>query len=67
PQIVDSTVRILVILLDDWEFVRQSTLSIYNIYMPTSLNPVNKSPTPPRPAGPWGVASRNPFSSPIRG
>ncbi|KAH7122202.1 hypothetical protein B0J13DRAFT_567146 [Dactylonectria estremocensis] len=62
PQIVDSTVRILVILPDDWEFVRQSTLSTYNTYMPTSSNPVNKSPTPPRPAGPGGVASRNPFS-----
>ncbi|KAH7247253.1 uncharacterized protein BKA55DRAFT_594968 [Fusarium redolens] len=67
PQVVDSTVRILVILPDDWEFVRQSTLSTHNTYMPTSSNPVNESPTPPRPAGPGGVASRNPFSSPIRG
>ncbi|KAG7436218.1 hypothetical protein Forpi1262_v002018 [Fusarium oxysporum f. sp. raphani] len=66
PQVVDSTVRILVILPDDWEFVRQSTLSAHNTYMPTSSNPVNESPTPPRPAGPGGVASRNPFSSPIR-
>ncbi|KAI3571502.1 hypothetical protein IWW34DRAFT_897973 [Fusarium oxysporum f. sp. albedinis] len=67
PQVVDSTVRILVILPDDWEFVRQSTLSTHSTYMPTSSNPVNESPTPPRPAGPGGVASRNPFSSPIRG
>jgi hypothetical protein len=37
------------------------------ISMRTSSNPVNESPTPPRPAGPGGVASRNPFSSPIRG
>ncbi|SPJ74763.1 uncharacterized protein FTOL_04494 [Fusarium torulosum] len=66
-EVVDSTVRILVILPDDWEFVRQSTLSTHNTHMPTSSNPVNESPTPPRPAGPGGVASRNPFSSPIRG
>ncbi|KAH7190417.1 hypothetical protein DER44DRAFT_816009 [Fusarium oxysporum] len=63
PQVVDSTVRILVILPDDWEFVRQSTLSTHNTYMPTSSNPVNESPTPPRPAGPGGVASRNPILS----
>ncbi|KAH7202763.1 hypothetical protein BKA60DRAFT_600626 [Fusarium oxysporum] len=63
PQVVDSTVRILVILPDDWEFVRQSTLSAHNTYMPTSSNPVNESPTPPRPAGPGGVASRNPILS----
>ncbi|KAL6406056.1 hypothetical protein AUP68_10617 [Ilyonectria robusta] len=67
PQLVDSTVRILVILPDDWEFVRQSALSTHNTSMPTSSNPVNEPPTPPRPAGPGGVTSRNPFSSPIRG
>ncbi|KAH6988810.1 hypothetical protein BKA56DRAFT_709876 [Ilyonectria sp. MPI-CAGE-AT-0026] len=67
PQVVDSTVRILVILPDDWEFVRQSALSTHNASMPTSSNSFNESPTSPRPAGPGGVASRNPFSSPIRG
>ncbi|KAH6995446.1 hypothetical protein BKA56DRAFT_694517 [Ilyonectria sp. MPI-CAGE-AT-0026] len=67
PQVVDSTVRILVILPDDWEFVRQSALSTHNTSMPISSNPVNESPTPPRPAGPGGVASRNPFSSPSHG
>ncbi|KAH8659483.1 hypothetical protein BGZ61DRAFT_370535 [Ilyonectria robusta] len=67
PQLIDSTVRILVILPDDWEFVRQSALSTHNTSMPTSSNPVNEPPTPPRPAGPGGVTSRNPFSSPIRG
>ncbi|KAH7110208.1 hypothetical protein B0J13DRAFT_591155 [Dactylonectria estremocensis] len=67
PQVVDSTVRILVILPDDWEFIRQSALSTYNTSMPISSSPVNESPTPLRPAGPGGVASRNPFSSPIRG
>ena len=67
PQVINSTVRILVILPDDWEFVRQSALSTHNTSMPTSSNPVNEPPTPPRPAGPGGVTSRNPFSSPIRG
>ncbi|KAH7147017.1 hypothetical protein B0J13DRAFT_419951, partial [Dactylonectria estremocensis] len=66
PQVVDSTVQILVILPDDWEFIRQSALSTHNTSMPTSSNPVNKLLTPPRPAGPRGVTSRNPFSSPIR-
>jgi hypothetical protein len=67
PTTVDSTVRILVILPDDWEFVRQSALSAYNASAPPSSNPVNGLPTPPRPAGPGGVTSRNPFSSPPLG
>jgi hypothetical protein len=67
PQVVDSTVRILVILPDDWEFVRQSSLSTHNAPIPASSSPAHGLPTPPRPAGPGGVASRNPFSSPSRG
>ncbi|KAH7146778.1 hypothetical protein B0J13DRAFT_552622 [Dactylonectria estremocensis] len=63
PQVVDSTIRILVILPDDWEFIWQSALSTHNTSMPISSSPVNESPTPLRPAGPGGVASRNPFSS----
>jgi hypothetical protein len=67
PQLVDPTVRILVILPDNWEFVRQNALSTHNSSTPISSNPVNGSPTTPRRAGPGGVASRNPFSSPSRG
>ncbi|KAK3315885.1 hypothetical protein B0H66DRAFT_273355 [Apodospora peruviana] len=64
PQVLDSTARILVILPDDWEFVRQNTLSAHNAPTSSTSNPVPESPTTPRPAGLGGVASRNPFSSP---
>jgi hypothetical protein len=64
PQLVDPTVRILVILPDNWEFVRQNALSYST---PRSSNSYNGSPTTPRPAGRGGVASRNPFSSPSCG
>ncbi|KAK3350319.1 hypothetical protein B0T25DRAFT_611560 [Lasiosphaeria hispida] len=67
PQVIDSTARILVILPDDWEFIRQSALSGYNVSVSISSNVANEPPTTPRPAGPGGVASRNPFSSPSRG
>jgi len=67
PHVVDSTVRILVILADDWEFVRQGALSTHNTSTPTSSNIANVLSTPPRLVGPGGVASRNPFSSPTRG
>ncbi len=67
PHVVDSTVRILVIIPDDWEFVRQGVLSTHNTSAPTSSNLANVLSTPPRPVGPGGVASRNPFSSPTRG
>jgi hypothetical protein len=67
PQVIDSTTRILVVLPDDWEFDRQSALSGHSTVTPTPSNPVTESPTTPRPAGPGGVASRNPFSSPSRG
>ena len=66
PQVMDSTARILVILPDDWEFIRQSALSGHNTSTPTFSYAANQSPTTPRPAGPGGVASRNPFSSPSR-
>jgi len=67
PSVVDSTVRILVILPDDWEFIRQNTLSAHTAGTSTSSNSANRLATPLRPAGPGGVASRNPFSSPSRG
>jgi hypothetical protein len=67
PQPVDSTIRILVILPDDWEFVRQGTLSAQNPCPPKGGNPSNKSPATPKTANPGGIASRNPISTPIRG
>jgi len=67
PQVIDSTVRILVILPDDWEFIRQNALSTHNTSTSPSSNPVNGLPTPPQPAGPGGIVSRNPFSSPALG
>jgi hypothetical protein len=66
PHLVDPSVRILVILPDNWEIVRQSALSANNTSTPTPSNRVNRSPTTPRPAGPGGITSRNPFSSPLR-
>lgn len=66
PRLVDSSVRILVILADNWEFIRQSSLSANNTPTPKLSNSVDNSPTTPRPVGPGGVASRNPFSSPNR-
>ncbi|KAH7125041.1 hypothetical protein B0J13DRAFT_566131 [Dactylonectria estremocensis] len=59
PQVVDSTVRILVILPDDWEFIRQSALSTHNTSMPISSSPINELPTPLRPAGPGGLLPRH--------
>jgi hypothetical protein len=53
-------------LPDNWEIVRQSALSANNTSTPTPSNRVNRSPTTPRPAGPGGITSRNPFSSPLR-
>ncbi|KAK3374717.1 hypothetical protein B0H63DRAFT_496128 [Podospora didyma] len=67
PQVIDSTTRILVILPDDWEFIRQGALSGHNASPPTPPHSSKESPTIPRPPGPGGVASRNPFSSPSRG
>jgi hypothetical protein len=64
PKVVDSTVRILVVLPDSWELIRQNTLSQHNTPAPTSSGPVTGSPTTPRPAVSGRVASRNPFSSP---
>jgi hypothetical protein len=66
PQLADPSVRILVILPDNCEIVRQSTLSANNRSAPTPSNHVNRSPTTPRPAGPGVITSRNPFSSPLR-
>jgi hypothetical protein len=71
PQLVDPTIRILVILPDNWEFVRQNTLAAHTP-TPTSSNAVSGLPTTPRSAGPGGVTSRsftsrNPFSSPSSG
>jgi len=66
-QAIDSATRILVILPDDWEFVRQSALSAHNAPTSTPPNPVPESPTTPRLPAHGGVASRNPFSSPSRG
>jgi hypothetical protein len=65
--VVDSTVRILVVLPDNWELIRQNTLSAHSTSTPTSSGPVTGSPTTPRSDGPGGIASRNPFSSPSRG
>lgn len=62
PQVVDPAVRILVILPDDWEFIRQNVLSGTNTAS-ASPNPVNGSAAP---TGPGGVVSRNPYSSPSR-
>ena len=65
PRTVDSTTRILVVLPDDWDFIRQSSLVAQN---PSSLapkTPLIELPTPPRATGPGGVGSWNPFSSPI--
>lgn len=67
PRLVDPSVRILVILPDNWEIVRQSALSANNSSALRSSNPIDASPTTPRQVGPGGITSRNPFSSPIRG
>jgi hypothetical protein len=61
---VDSTVRILVVLPDSWELIRQNTLSQHSTQAPTPSGPVTGSPTTPRPAVYGRIASRNPFSSP---
>ena len=37
PEPVDSTIRILVILPDNWEFVRQGTLSAHNACPPAQM------------------------------
>ncbi len=66
PQVLDSTVRILVVLPDDWEFIRQDALAARSPSVSASSNPIREPPTLPRPAGPGGVASWNPFSSPAR-
>jgi hypothetical protein len=66
PQLIDSSVRIPVILPDNWELIRQSTLSPTNTSTPTSSKASNQSPTTSRPAGPRGFTTRNPFSSPSR-
>ncbi|KAK0710683.1 hypothetical protein B0H67DRAFT_635304 [Lasiosphaeris hirsuta] len=47
------------------ELIQGPALSGHNAPIPS--NPVPESPTQPRPAGPGGIASRNPFSSPSRG
>ena len=60
---VDPTVRILVILADNWELIRQNSPSTNNTPTPKSSDPVGNLPTTPRSAGPGAVASRNPFSS----
>ncbi len=67
PQLVDPTVRILVIFPDDWEFVRQNALTANSTKAAPSSNAVAASPTTPRRAGAGGVTSRNPFSSPSSG
>lgn len=67
PRTVDSTVRILAVLPDNWEFIRQSSLSTQITSSPTPRKPVTELPTPTRPIGPGGVTSWNPFSSPVRG
>jgi hypothetical protein len=67
PHIVDATVRILAVLPDNWEFIRQSSLTTQNTSSPVPKTPVNDLLTPPRHIGPGGVTSRNPFSSPARG
>jgi len=66
PLVIDASLRILVVLADDWEFICQSSFSTQNTSTPTSSNAPGDSPTQPRPVGPGGVASRNPFSSPTR-
>ncbi len=66
PHIIDSTVRILVVLPDNWEFIRQNSLSAQSGSIPAPTKPFAELPTPPRPAGPGGVGSWNPFSSPTR-
>ena len=63
PRKVDPTVRILVILADNWELIRQNSPSTNNTPTPKSSDPVGNLPTTPRSAGPGAVASRNPFSS----
>jgi hypothetical protein len=59
--------RIPVLLPDNWELIRQNTLSAQSTSTPTLSGPVTGSPMTPRPAGPGGIASRNPFSSPSSG
>ncbi|KAK8093146.1 uncharacterized protein PG998_014547 [Apiospora kogelbergensis] len=63
PPGVDASLRILVVLADDWEFIRQDSLSTQNASTPAPSTAASDSPTRPRPVGPGGVASRNPFSS----
>ncbi|EAQ88567.1 predicted protein [Chaetomium globosum CBS 148.51] len=63
PRKADPTVRILVILADSWELIRQNSPSTNNTPTPKSSDPVGNLPTTPRSAGPGAVASRNPFSS----
>ncbi|KAK8106681.1 hypothetical protein PG999_010040 [Apiospora kogelbergensis] len=66
PPVVEASLRILVVLADDWEFIRQSSLAAQNASTPAPSTATSESPTRLRPVGPGGVASRNPFSSPTR-
>ncbi|EAQ88793.1 hypothetical protein CHGG_05412 [Chaetomium globosum CBS 148.51] len=63
PRKVDPTIRILVILADNWELIRQNPPSTNNTPTPKSSDPVGNLPTTPRSAGPGALTSRNPFSS----
>jgi len=67
PQVVNSSVRILVVLPDEWEFIRQNALSTQNTSIPTSLSLINKSLLLPRLAGLGGVVSRSLLLSSIHG
>jgi hypothetical protein len=61
PQLIDTSVRIPVVLPDDWESIRQSSLTAHNT---TPMRP-STMPTTPRSTGPQGITSWNPFSSPV--
>ncbi|EAQ85286.1 predicted protein [Chaetomium globosum CBS 148.51] len=63
PQLVDTSVRIPVVLPDDRESIRQSSLTAHNT---TPIRP-STVPTTPRSTGPRGITSWNPFSSPVGG
>ncbi|KAK6858723.1 hypothetical protein PG995_005287 [Apiospora arundinis] len=58
PPVVDASLRVLVIIADDSEFIRQSSFSVQNTSMSAHSAAASESPTRPRPVGPGGVASR---------
>ncbi|KAK8121489.1 hypothetical protein PG999_005609 [Apiospora kogelbergensis] len=52
PPVIDASLQILVVLADDWEFIRQSSLSAQNASTSAPSTAASESPTRLRPAFP---------------